>query len=83
MYIKFHLTHCQSPLATPNIPVAMGTPGGNMGTPQFPAEPLACLIWGHHTGHLQVGFPLTSRTFSALFLGAEMLQQLDWSLFAG
>lgn len=54
-----------------------------MGTPQFPAEPLACLIWGHHTGHLQVGFPLTSRTFSALFSGAEMLQQLDWSFFAG
>ena len=32
LYIKFHFTHCQTLLAAPNIPVAMGTPGGKVGT---------------------------------------------------
>lgn len=52
VFIKFHFTRCQSALAAPNSPIAMGTLEDNWDTLRFPVWLLFWLIWGHHTGHL-------------------------------
>lgn len=79
-YIKFHFTHCQTLLAAPNIPVAMGTPGGEAGpAPGVPAERSAWLIWGHHTPNPSL-VPSGEQGFSALRLGGVVTATV-WLIF--
>lgn len=67
-YIKFHFTRCQSLLAAPNTPVAMGTPGGNGNTPAA-SRAVSQVTLGPPHRPSPVWFPDTSTTSSALGSG--------------
>lgn len=72
LYIKFHFTHCQTLLAAPNIPVAMGTPGGEVGTaPRGPSRAVGLVNLGSPHGPSPSLVPSGKQDFSALHLGGH------------
>ena len=81
LYIKFHFTHCQTLLAVPNIPVAMGTPGGEAGTaPRGPSRVVGLVNSGSPHGPSPSLVPSGKQDFSALRLGGTVTAAV-WLIF--
>lgn len=68
-YIKFHFTRCQSLLAAPNTPIAMGTLGGNWEHPPAASRAVSPVNLGSPHRPSPIWFPDTSTTSFTLGSG--------------